>query len=505
MASVDSLAGLFNSSFVVSATEEDFDSFECSYALNDIQIPSKQMLIDTISLIDKGGNLALYLNFDDHSEPVSFTKESSYESFQSAIELAIRAHEEDEQIFLKIKIAKTILQRKVILYSLEDFAKYLNALSTFELIELFSEKLRSIGKIIFCCEELPGCHWSASFGFVNAEWDGIEHFRISGTDRSKRLKGIQVSTHAVLLTSKLLLPEDFSFTPQVTDDLKPIFLRVEFLLTVMAMFDITNLSGETLTFRLNGYKGIDGSVDLLKINVDDLIGEYVEIYNWINESGNLNDKLGLARNIISLHLNSANDLSYSGSMFSSLLSAYKVYEKQNIKQYIEIRNKLSDQLIDYNKRANSIVEGFAGTFQKSALSVLTLFSSIIALKVLSSSSPSSDFVNYSVIFSAVILGISLIYMLISRSEAVEQRRRYERSYKGFKDRYTDLLNEQDIKKILNNDNEYILDINFINKKIRNYTWLWLFVLVLITAIILTYFFTEKLAELSEVMTNYPNV
>lgn len=187
------------------------------------------------------------------------------------------------------------------------------------------------------------------------------------------------------------------------------------------------------------------------------------------------------------------------------MSAYKVYEKQNIKQYIEIRNKLSDQLIDYNKRANTIVEGFASTFQKSALSVLTLFSSIVAIKLLGSSAPSNNFVIYGSVFSFIILFISLAYMIIARYDTFSQRDRYKSSYLNFKERYTDLLNEEDIQRILNNDKEFNEDILFISKKIRNYTYLWIIVLILIFIIVIYYLINETMTEINEVMFNYPNI
>ncbi|MEJ2901642.1 hypothetical protein WAE58_04375 [Pedobacter panaciterrae] len=504
MISLDVLVGLFNSNYEISNTQEDFEIFEQKCVLKSTVIPTEQSLQDYISLIPDGDSLAIYVTFEG-AEAITFIKETDFYDFKSAMELGLNAMEENSSISLKINITKSVFNNRLTLYSLSDFETYLNGFATRDLLEFFSEKIKIYGNIVFQAAGISAESWSASLGFVNSSWTGDSMFVMKEQDRNARLKSIQSSTHAVVLSDMSIIPEDFHFFPVLGTTLKAIFDKLSLVMIIMATFDLTNLKGNTLTYRLNGYKGIDGNADISTLAVDECIGEYSDIYSWINQSGNLNDKLGLARNIISLHLNPSNDLLFTGSMYSSVLSAYKVYEKQNIKQYIEIRNKLSDQLIDYNRRANSIVEGFASTFQKSALSVLTLFASIIAIKVLSNSSPAVNFVAYSVGFSMVVLLISLVHMFISRSETFEQRRRYSQSYLNFKERYTDLLNHEDIQRILNHDVEFNADIIFINRKIRNYTILWSVVLILITAFIFGYLINEKYDEINLVMASYPNV
>src|SRR5690606_13634802 len=109
-------------------------------------------------------------------------------------------------------------------------------------------------------------------------------------------------------------------------------------------------------------------------------------------------------------------------------SSFKVYEKQNIKQYIEIRNKISDQLLDFNNRANKIVETFASGFQKSTLALISFYLSAIVIRVLSK----GDFVNIfsldATILSLTFLSGSIIYYCVSRWEIKEQRTRFVNSY-----------------------------------------------------------------------------
>ncbi|MCX2432164.1 hypothetical protein [Pedobacter sp. GR22-10] len=498
------LIELFSSKFQLSSSHEDFDFFEQKYTLETIDIPNEQKLNDCIGLFSNRDSISFYVNIDDADDDVTYFEPSDFPVFKANLEVSMRGIETGTPITIKISIRKQVITNRLSICSLLDFATYLESFTTYDLLSFFSEKIAKYETIVFISKQISQTFKSGSLAFTNLEQEAVT-FTVNQETRLNRLTNIKSSTHATLLSDKMVIPEDFDFSPDLESELKTIIQRIQFTLIIFSIFDITHLSENKLTFRLNGYKGIDGAVDITSILIDSYINEYTDIYNWIYQSGNLNDKLGLARNIVSLHLNTANDLSFSGNMFSSILSAYKVYEKQNIKQYIEIRNKLSDQLIDYNKRANSIVESFASTFQKSALSVLTLFSSIIAIKVLGTSTTSGNFVTYSTIFSLIILGISLLYMLISKAEANEQKSRYKSSYLNFKERYTDLLNTDDIRRILNEDKEFEADVKFITKKIKSYTILWSIVLIAIFLFIIMYFINEKLAEISSVMINYPNL
>ncbi|MEO6523519.1 MAG: hypothetical protein ABIN91_17685 [Mucilaginibacter sp.] len=495
----------FSETFQISSSLEDFEVFETKCLLETIKIPDETLLADCLNIFGVADACTVYVNIDESDDDISFFKGADFEKFKTSLEVGIRGIEASTVIEIKIRVDKKVVENQLNVYSISDFETYLTNFTTADLIAFFSEKINLYENLIFKSRGFHQSSYSASIGFVNDETANEPGFFLQKTIRLGRLKNIQSSTHAIALSDKLIIPEDFQFNQNLPGLLKAILEKLEFTLIIIAVFDITHLSGDELTFRINGYKGIDGLVDLNSTPIESCVQEYKKIYNWIHESGNLIDKLGLARNIISLHLNSSNDLSFSGNMFSSILSAYKVYEKQNIKQYIEIRNKLSDQLIDYNKRANTIVEGFASTFQKSALSVLTLFSSIIALKVLGNTNTSSNFVVYSSLFSIVIIIISFVYMLMSRTESFEQKDRYIKSYQNFKDRYTDLLNTEDINRILNEDKEFNADIKYIDKKIKSYTVLWSIVLATIIAFIAIYFLKETMDEINAVMNDYPNL
>lgn len=237
------------------------------------------------------------------------------------------------------------------------------------------------------------------------------------------------------------------------------------------------MEGNILKYKLNGYKSINGSVDVNTfLNVTH--SAYYDIYKWVFNGGNLNDKIGLARNIISLHLENEN-IALKGEPLASIQSGYKVYEKQNIKQYIEIRNKLSDQLIDFNTRANKVIETFAIGFQKSSMALITFFFSSIAIKIFSTGDFDNVFSFDMLLLTITFIVCTCLYFLVARWEVKAQRERFVNSYTNLKERYTDILDKSDVSRILNGDKEYNEDLKFIDDKLSIYTLLWLIFLGLL--------------------------
>ena len=184
-----------------------------------------------------------------------------------------------------------------------------------------------------------------------------------------------------------------------------------------------------------------------------------------------------------------------GNPFQSIQSSFKVYEKQNIKQYIEVRNKISDQLLDFNNRANKVIETFASGFQKSALALISFYISAIVIRVLSK----GDFVNVfsidATLLSIAFIGGSFVYYRVAKWEVIEQRKRFVDSYTHLKERYTDLLEKDDIKRILNDDKEFNADIAFINNKLKAYSNLWKWFLGILLIVTLLLFCTYSLSQL----------
>lgn len=451
--------------------KESYKVFEASFVAkkyNEKPIPA---IIELISFLQSRDNLHISIQFGARDTNVfKSSNTSSIEEYKQLLDNEAKFLE-DEEINIVLTINKVFQDSKCTIYDLETFTCSLNKLNTFEFISSYSKLFELSNNINFEVFNQINSFYSKTISFYslnsNHENDAFEN-------RNEIIENFKSICHFSQSDKLRLIPNDF-YLNKVDESLvklNEIFKKYSTILSIIYLFDITNLNENKFEYKINGYKSIKGIIELNQIDFNK-IEEYFEIYKWVYNGGNLNDKIGLARNIISLHFLKKGELEIQGNPFQAIQSSYKVYEKQNIKQYIEIRNKISDQLIDFNNRANKIIETFASGFQKSSLALISFYISAIAIKVLGKGEFTSIFsVDASILSLSFLLG-SLIYFWVSRWELKEQRKRFVSSYNNLKIRYTDLLDKDDINRILNNDKEFNEDVEFIDKKKWIYSIMWI--------------------------------
>lgn len=380
----------------------------------------------------------------------------------------------------------------VFIYNHAAFFSYLTNLKVIECIDVFSRHLRKCnGRALFVAKDLPQPIATATIHFLTEIPTGSNTPTPESLhDKSwERLKSV---CHFSGIDECFVLPSDFKLiSPEGLQS--PLVDKLEkccLVLVLCILFDFMTVKDDSLTGKLNGYKTFNANYDINHLSTSSL-DTYYKIYTWLLTGGNLQDKMGIVRNLISLNVDAHDNYTLPDSVYPSILSGFKVYERQNIKQYIELRNKMSDQLIAFNEKAGKIVETFAGSFQKSALAVVSLYATMIIARVLSSQALISAFTLEATMLSLVFLLISLVYFFVSRWEVRQQRLRYSESYQNMKKRNEDLLTKEDIEKILNNDQEYQADLQYIDGKLQRYTFLWIFLLSVLAAVSLLMFFLRQ--------------
>lgn len=464
--------------------EEDFNEFTIEYSYQAILLPTEETIKNILAEVKNSDICSVYLSID-HGESIILKDDNNFSSSFNDLNNLLSSHEEGEKINIKINIYKTSTNNQFHFYSKDCFFNYIKSFDSLSLANFFSSSVfNHTSKIYILINDFVGTLNSSRF-FIAAQYQAEEE---DYDYREKRTSNIISNNHSSFFGKLKVLPEDFIFSGNSEMELTALerFQRLGKILLISSIFDITDLTKENFYYKLNGYKSISESIDVDNINIRNL-NDFYNIYLWIYSSGSILDKIGLARNLISLHLKKDSSLELEGDVFESLKSSYKIYEIQNVKQYIEVRNKMSDQILDYGKRVASFTDNFANGFQKSALSLVTFFSSLIVTRILATPKNNSDFIMYSTLITLVFIGITLVYMIISRYELNEQESRFKKSYEDFKKRYTDLLTEEDITRILNNDEEHNSDLLYIKKKKKWYTTLWIIVLVLILISTIVYY------------------
>jgi hypothetical protein len=371
------------------------------------------------------------------------------------------------------------------IYHLDSFIKYLSSLSPINFFSFFSNLIKDKPIYFELQNEAETTYKSQAIFFVNKD-NHKPHYSEDHFEQRKKIYSKSTGiTFSNVIANYKLIPDDFDLEFNSGGSvIQKLFLNSRTLLSIAFLFNNTDINNSNFRYTLNGYKTFSNTISLSKIENIKSSTIYFDIYVWTYNGGNLIDKIGLSRNLISLNL--TNELELEPNVFDSIKSGFIIYQKENIKQYIEIRNKISDQLWEFQKKAEKITDDFVSDMKKNTFAFISFFVSIIAIRIVSKGDIKGAFTFETTTLTIIILVVSSFILSGSFWEVNEQIKRYQRFYFDLKNRYSDLLTRADINRILNNDKEFWNNLHFVKTKRCIYAWIWgsIIVLFLVLAIFL---------------------
>lgn len=413
---------------------------------------------------------------------VSNTKTTTYTEFKNECRL-------QSGYTIKLEIQKSRADQYLSIYNLALFKTYIFNLELQGLAFTFDSLVKTKeSKFILDCLNDDICVGSNLLIFASPGNNVNIGMQISKTRRNDLTNKRKSVTHSDQQYD--FIPDDFLliFRDEKHSEIEGLYNQLATICAAQFIFDSLDIKSQ-IDYKLNGYKSISTSLALNTVsNLYSDANRYVQIYQWIYNEGNLIDKIGLARNIISLNIDRSN-LHIEDRTFEAIKSSYKIYQTQNIKQYIEVRNKISDQLYDIYNKADKITDNFIGNFKKSIFTLISFLISVVAIRVISKGDFVGGFNKDVTILTFGLLLISLAVMFYNRWEITVQINRYQNFYTNLKIRYLDLLDSSDINRILNNDKDFNDSVDFIKSKRKYYTIVWVVsIIVLFIASISIYCF-----------------
>lgn len=441
---------------------ENYSEVKAEVVCNNGKIPTEADFTAVMPSLNSRDGLHIFILQNDSDNSLvgnySSTETGQFSTFIQEITSTIQGN--DFRIIITIE--KKNVNQQVSVYYVNEFIEYMESLSFLGVLFVFDKLFNNEGAIVFEVQDDSFQEFSTKT--VKFIPKGSQATKEIISNRTERLNKIRNLCHCSIVSKYQFVPDDFY--SQTTSDnpvLKNLFDRLTLLYSTIFLFDIFNVDTQNgIEYKLSGYRTINQNINISSIDIDSR-KLYFEIYSWVCEGGNIVDKIGLARNILSLNFEKES-LKLSETTFEAIKSGYKIYQKENIKQYIEIRNKISDQLIELQNKADKIVDSFIGDFKKSLFTVVSFFATVIVIRVVSKGDFSGGFTTEVTFLSIGFLLISLGIMFFARWEISKQMGRYEEFYKHLKERYEDLLDKSDIKRILNNDKDFNSNKKFIEQK-----------------------------------------
>ncbi len=378
----------------------------------------------------------------------------------------------DDYIYtFRVEINKNMDNNNLSIYSSDDFIKWLNAFET--LTDCFSKYhniLSAVGQVYLELLDNKEINFSTSkMTFFKQDKCSIV------PDRSKLLE--QRKDYCFVSGNNIpqMIPEDFFVLNESDDeDLNTLFSKLCLLSTLTFLADISEFKENSINYKLYGYKTIKDIFTLNDMTTDSLTALF-KIYSWIYHDDNhssISDKLGITRNLLTLHLKENTLKHIEGDVYTAIRSNFDIYLKENVQRYLEVKNQVSAFIHDMSIKAEAHSEGFVDTMKSSILIFISYFLSIIIVTAMDKGKFVNVFTFEVTSITMIILVIAWFYRKNTISDIERKTVRFKEKYDNFKERYADIIEPKNFTALFNNDKDHISDIKYIDDTLDKYNPLW---------------------------------
>lgn len=380
-----------------------------------------------------------------------------------------------DNVLLKIEISKIPGNSTLSIYDLETFSDYLYKLKLSQIICNFNE-LRNENKYIYfeiqnINPNFISCTNIICFKSINGIFEKTFETNIEVIKRRK--------TICNLLNDESFdfEPDNFMLSESVSEKIDNIFNRLKIVYSLISIFDVSNIKGNILNLKINGYKNSCFDIDFNNIDITKTIS-YYDIYKWIyGNDGTISDKAGIARNIISLYLIKSSDICIDSTALSAIKSNYNIYLKKNIEKYLDLKSKVTETLFSINKSINEIYSTITENFLKNIGLFGTFVITAIIMNSFSEKRLSNIFTRDITYISLFLVLVSIVFLVYTIKEVNYKIKNLITTYYRLKIGYKDLLVRKDINDLFNKDRYLKKDLKYIKYKVKIYSFLWIIVTI----------------------------
>ena len=430
-------------------------------------------LMEIIQKIPSRDEVRIFLSLENE-DPFIIAKNSTEAEYRAFIEET----REDEMIFTKIEINKTLADGHFSIYRYQKFVEDIVGLSMEDVLKTFSMFLDGAGKnIVFELFDSPNIFYTKTMYFLpvgNREID-------CNFSRTQRLLACRDNTYFYNQDSYGLLPDDFKIEVGYEGNpFKELFMKLETILAASFIASNATIQGGQMKLQIMGQRSVDYVCRLNEITGNQVL---YKIYDWIYSGGSSIDKAIIARNIICLHCKYEPLLNLDEKVLSSIQSNYNLYLKDNVGQYLELKNKVAEFISDIVSRTGEYATELLDKFKANVIAIFGFLFTVVIAGIVSDQPLNNIFTkDITVILELVLVG-SVVYLFICYGQSKYQMNKVYESYEKLKKSYDKILTEDDIQECFQGDH-LISDMKkTIGKSEKIYLFLWVVFLLVLLVIV----------------------
>ena len=456
---------------------ENFLKWEGSFSFALKKEPTKEELLSVLPIVSCRDSWQLRLLTDEDEDLFDIRMGSSLDEAYYSNRLKPYG---DENVRLVYTINKNKTDSVLSIYDLSQFLQYINKLDVSEFYNALYNSLQDKLVLEVWGEEYERFE-SNSFAIVK-KGDAIPSLK--GNDELKKRKDACDRFCQWTVKQPDLLPEDLYIEKRKREGgLTKIIDQACLLLSACYVADYSTIEKHLWRIKISGFKSLvseSNKVAMVDLAFDDTsVAQWFAIYDWCYTGGYTSDRLAIARNILTLNCPDYEHLKINESTLDAIKSNFRIFEQDNVRQYIKVRNDVSKDLLTLQDKVNSIIEGFAGDFRKSVVGLGSFFLTLVVVRMVSNGQWSGAFSTQIVELSFVFIALSIVLLVYSRLALEKKEELYYKHYKQLRKRYEPLLSKEEADKLFEDGDPNSVEshTNYIQWQKKVYTWIWISTLV----------------------------
>lgn len=205
-------------------------------------------------------------------------------------------------------------------------------------------------------------------------------------------------------------------------------------------------------------------------------------------AGPLSDKLGLARNFVSLHWEATKRgiFGMSPRVVRAVRDGYQLYLKRNLKEYVELRGKVISSILELDGKASRAIETAASNLEKNFYGVVTYAVTTVLAKAISDKTLDSSLPSAVATVGLVLVGLSGLHALYARDAALNELSRAKEVYEELRQQYSEFFDPLHFDSVFGTENNSPMTKmdSYVKGRLRKLMWIWGGTLVVLGIVIL---------------------
>lgn len=426
----------------VSSYREIIPEFSCEYRIRKENLPTVQDLMDFLSSIAEQDEIEITFDADDHI--CSVDKAIWLEKYEAFVEDVY----DDDEVKASLLIKKHVVDGVLSVYNLKSFAEFLTNLKIENVFLNFVDLFKKCGeRIVFRLLDTNGTLRTRTIALSNnnVDWKKDE-------DRGKLLKKCEDACVFLDRGRINLVPQDFEIEVidgEEFEGITELFEKLERILSYIYVANTASIVNGAAVLQFDpSSNGHQFSLDQLSNN-----SAIPKIYDWIFREDGCVDKASIARKIINIHCHTSEDiLSIDDAILNSIKSNYVIYQNDHVNQYIEMKNKISEFIVDSVSKIQELSHDIADAFRNNLIAVMVFMLTVILTDSIDfhefmDKKVSSNVVSVCWLFTGATLAFFIITIIINGKKWGWLKQ----SYYGIKNNYKTILDQKDLEEEFQND------------------------------------------------------